>query len=250
MGLGFTERLLRDAGICRGMKVLDVGCGAGGLTFIASDLVETAGSVVGVDLNKDALDKAKKLARERNASNIEFVHSDLGELSLPTEYFDAVVGRRILMYLPDVSKTLRELSKFVKPGGLFVFQETDVTLGPKGTVRMPLHDKVVNWIWRTLDMEGADAHMGFNLPMKMRESGIDVEHVRGEPVILGQGDHNALDVIVRAMLPRIAKYGIASEAEIGIETLGERLSSERPDGAIYISDMAFGVWGYRREGTE
>ena len=42
-----TRQFLRDAGIIPGMRVLDVGCGAGDVTFLAADLVGGAGEVVG-----------------------------------------------------------------------------------------------------------------------------------------------------------------------------------------------------------
>ncbi len=58
------------------------------------------------------------------------------------------------MYLPNAVETMRQLSGFVKPGGLFVFQESDSTLGAKGTTNMPLHDKAVQWIWQTVEGGG------------------------------------------------------------------------------------------------
>lgn len=245
MSLEFTERLLTDAGIRSGMKVLDIGCGTGEVSSLVSSIVHDSGSVVGVDINEKAIARARELANARGLSNVEYLHAGLSDLSFPEEEFDAVVGRRILMYLPNATETMRQLSRFVKSGGIFVFQENDTTLGAKGTVNMPLHDQVVHWIWKTVEREGADIHMGFNLPGKMREAGIDVDHVRAEPAIQGQSDHNSLHFIVKAMLPRILEHGVASEEEVDIATLEERLAAERANGAIYISDMAFGVWGHK-----
>jgi precorrin-6B methylase 2 len=48
-GQGFTSRLLVDAGISQGMRVLDVGCGSGNVAFLLSGLVVETGEVVGVD---------------------------------------------------------------------------------------------------------------------------------------------------------------------------------------------------------
>ena len=50
-------------------------------------------------------------------------------------------------------------------------------------------------------------------------------------------------MIVRAMLPRMLEHGVATEAEIDIDTLDERLLAEcRAAKATYIGDMAFGAW--------
>lgn len=51
----FTRRLLARAGIEPGMRVLDVGCGPGDVSFLLSELVGAGGSVVGVERDEQAL---------------------------------------------------------------------------------------------------------------------------------------------------------------------------------------------------
>lgn len=245
MKTDFTAQLLTDAGIGAGMRVLDIGCGAGEVSRLASRIVQGTGSVVGVDINEHMLTRAEALTHEQQLSNIDFIQANLSQLPFDTNAFDAVIGRRILMYLPDAVEIVHQLSHFVKPGGIFVFQENDSTFSAKGTTAMPLHDKVVHWIWRTVAREGADIHMGFNLPKTMRAAGIDVAHVRAEPVIQWQGGHNSPFHILKAILPRVIEHGVASEVEVDIDTLEKRLAAEFTAGAIYISDMTFGVWGHK-----
>jgi len=50
-----TRMIFAEAGIRPGMRVLDLGCGAGDVTFVAADLVGPGGFVVGVDRSPDAL---------------------------------------------------------------------------------------------------------------------------------------------------------------------------------------------------
>lgn len=114
MSLDFTQRLLQDAGIEAGMTVLDIGCGAGGLSALLTELVQDTGTVVGIDRNENAI--AKALAEERQDSNLSFIHAGLFELNFPNATFDALVGRRILMYLADPAAALRQLSPLVKTG--------------------------------------------------------------------------------------------------------------------------------------
>jgi cyclopropane fatty-acyl-phospholipid synthase-like methyltransferase len=59
----FTERLFRDAGIGSGMKVLDLGSGAGDVALLAARLVGSEGSVVGIDTNPAILETARIRAR-------------------------------------------------------------------------------------------------------------------------------------------------------------------------------------------
>lgn len=244
----FTKRLLQDAGIVPGMRVLDIGCGSGDVTFLVAELTRDSGTVIGIDANQAAIAAAQGQAETHPGSNVSFIQGDLSELIPQLGEFDAVVGRRILMYLPDPTEVIRRLSQAVRPGGLFVFQESDSTLVPGRTVSMPLHDRVVEWMWRTVECEGADIHMGFHLPEVMQKAGVVVDQIRAEPVIQGQGTHHPLHFVIRAMLSRILARGVASEAEIDIETLERRLAAERPAGAVYVSDMAFGVWGHKSAG--
>jgi cyclopropane fatty-acyl-phospholipid synthase-like methyltransferase len=60
-----TRMIFAEAGIRPGMRVLDLGCGAGDVTFVAADLVGPGGSVVGVDRSPDALARARLRAERR-----------------------------------------------------------------------------------------------------------------------------------------------------------------------------------------
>ena len=55
-----TERMLRAAGLSSRMPVLDIGCGIGDVSFLVSEVVGPGGSVVGVDLDAEALAAAER----------------------------------------------------------------------------------------------------------------------------------------------------------------------------------------------
>ena len=59
---------------------------------------------------------------------MKFVQADLGGALGDLGLFDAVVGRRVLMYQPDTIGTARNLASSLHPGGLIVFQEHDTTM--------------------------------------------------------------------------------------------------------------------------
>jgi ubiquinone/menaquinone biosynthesis C-methylase UbiE len=54
-----TERLLCQAGLKEGMRVLDLGCGTGGVSLLAAEMVGLSGAVVGIDQSADAIAMAK-----------------------------------------------------------------------------------------------------------------------------------------------------------------------------------------------
>ncbi|HUJ17898.1 MAG TPA: methyltransferase domain-containing protein [Nitrospirota bacterium] len=237
-----TARLISSAGIARGMRVLDIGCGNGLVSFLLLDAVGPEGEVVGIDINDKALEMAKSRAKENSISNLKFLKADISNQLTGLGIFDAVFGRRVLMYLQNPVLALKNISSMVKSGGVVAFQESDATITPGRIEVLPLHEKVNEWIWRTVEREGGNLHMGFELPRVLKESGFVVENVKAEAIIQGQKLHYPLATVVRAILPRIVAQGIATEAEIGIETLEQRLKDERPESSVFISDLAFSVW--------
>jgi hypothetical protein len=154
----------------------------------------------------------------------------------------------MLMYLPEPVESIRRISAALKPGGIVVLQEHDSTMGPGRLMPLPLHEQVYNWIWRTVECEGADIHMGFNLPFVLTQAGLVVEHVRAEAIVHTPDTTYPFAAIVRSMLPRIIRHGIASEHDIDIDTLEQRLVAERRSAnSVYISDMVFGIWARKPE---
>ena len=243
IGSDFTRRLLVDAGIAAGMRVLDVGCGSGDVALFCRELVGKAGSVAGIDRDAAPLALARNRASELRLANVVFSQSDIENLSPEAGLFDAVVGRRVLMYQRDSVEAIRRLARVLRPGGLMVFQEHDTTMVPASLLPMPLHQRVQGWMRQTLEREGADLHMGFNLHRVLTEGGLTVDAVRAEAIVQTPGAPYPVATIIRAMLPRIVKHGVASEEEIGIETLDQRLDQERASvNTTYIGDMMFGAW--------
>ncbi|RYX82569.1 class I SAM-dependent methyltransferase [bacterium] len=237
-----TRRLLIDGGITTGMRVLDVGCGYGDVTRMVAELVGDAGQVIGVDHDERALETARMRAAEQGFSNVAFAPGDMVP-SMPIDgLFDAVVGRRVLMYQGNPIDAIDRLLQVLRPGGRIVFQEHDSTLGPNSS--LPLHQQVHGWIWETVAKEGGNINLGFNLHSVLTQGGAKVEQVRAEAIVQTPTQSHPIAFIVRAMMPRLIEHGVATDAEIEIETLELRLNEERQKAnATFIWDMAFGVWG-------
>lgn len=238
-----TERLLVDAGIGAGMHVLDVGCGRGEVSRILARLVGPGGGVLGVDRDPALLATARARARELGLDHVRFAEVDLRTLGAEHGPFDAAVGRRVLMYQPEPIDAVRAVASTVRPGGLVVFHECDGTLGPGCVVPLPLHVRVEGWIWRTIQSEGVNVHQGFELPSVLEGAGLQVLHLRAEAILQTPDTQYPTAGIVRAMLPRIVRQGIATEAEIDIDTLEQRLDEERAGAnTVYVGEMLFGAW--------
>ena len=119
---GLTRRMLTEAGLTNGMKVLDIGSGAGDVAMAAAELVGPEGRVVGVDVNAEILETARARVAQSGLEHVEFVAGDARTLDLESD-FDALIGRFVLMYLPDPAGALRQLSTRLRPGGIVAFHE-------------------------------------------------------------------------------------------------------------------------------
>ncbi|MCB1755100.1 MAG: methyltransferase domain-containing protein [Gammaproteobacteria bacterium] len=234
--------MIASAGIEKGMQVLEFGCGNGEVSLLLAEAVGPEGRIVGLDSNESVLEMARNRVQDKGLSQVEFIKEELSETTAGLGEFDAIFGRRILMYLHDPVSILTNFSNMLKSGGVLAFQESDSTLASGCIEALPLHEKVNGWLWRMVEGEGGNIHMGFELPSILSKSGFIVEGVRAEAIIQGQKLHYPLADVVRAVLPRIVGQGIATEDEIDIETLQQRLDDERPEHAVFISDLPFSVW--------
>jgi ubiquinone/menaquinone biosynthesis C-methylase UbiE len=96
----FTERLLRNAKIEPGMRVLDLGCGAGDASMLAAELVGPSGSVVGIDRNPQVIALASSHAQAAGLGQITFQNVPLDAFS-GSDLFDCVMGRYVLVHQAD-----------------------------------------------------------------------------------------------------------------------------------------------------
>jgi SAM-dependent methyltransferase len=156
-----TEDVLRRAGLGDGMSVLDIGCGVGDVSLLAAEMVGPGGAVLGIDRSVESIDLARRRADAAGRDWIQFAATELETFST-AQRFDAVIGRLVLMYLPDPAAALRKLCGFVRPGGIIAFQEMAMPLArsvPEG----PLCRTCVDWILDVFARMGVEIDMGGKL---------------------------------------------------------------------------------------
>jgi SAM-dependent methyltransferase len=154
-----TRRLLQQAGLAPGMRVLDLGSGAGNVARLAAGLVRPRGSVVGIERDPAAVALAQ---RRTDAANVEFRVGDVQTLEGVDDGFDAVVGRLVLMYLPDPIAALRRAATRARPGGLICLHEADLSY-LWANPQAPLWAQVRGWLVEALDKAGVASRMGPSL---------------------------------------------------------------------------------------
>ena len=114
-----TDTLIDMAGICPGMRVLDLACGAGNQTIQTARRVGPSGSIVACDISATMLDHVRQSAAAANLQNIETVESAAEDLVERLPSFDAAISRLGLMLFPSPGRALKALQRVLKPGARF-----------------------------------------------------------------------------------------------------------------------------------
>jgi SAM-dependent methyltransferase len=240
-----TRRWLAEAGIKTGMRVLDVGSGVGDVALLAAELVGSTGVVIGTDRADEPLTVAAERAAARSFTNVHFVQGDPSEMTF-AEPFDAVVGRYVLMYQPDPAAVVRQLVTRLRPGAVVMFHEP-YRDGVRSFPPMPTYDRAWQLVDDSFGATGADMTMGIKLHSVFVGAGLPSPTLRLESVIAGGGDctdhiHFEVDP-VRSMLPHIERLGLATEAEIDIDTCVDRVRDELiATGGVIVGRAEIGAW--------
>ena len=121
-----TEALFGRVGLGGGMRVVEIGCGSGNIACWVAEQVGPSGSVVGIDNSAEQVAQARRQAKTRGLSNIEFQVADAYSPRLPEGSFDVAYCRLVLMHLAEPRRALEQMRRLVRPGGRVVCEEMDL----------------------------------------------------------------------------------------------------------------------------
>jgi ubiquinone/menaquinone biosynthesis C-methylase UbiE len=223
-----TDRFLRQAGVCAGMRVLDVGCGIGDVSLIAARIVGPRGSVTGLDWDGAALDTARARVGEEKLFHVTFENVAF-EVYTIGGLFDAVVGRHILIHSADPLGWIRKSKSLLRLGGIAAFQEYDLSYFPPIEPELPLFYGVSEFLIQLFRRAVAYPDTGARLYhwMQLAEFGntrSDAECLMGGGV--GSPYYEWFAETIRSVAPRLESLGIVSAAELDLDTLAVRLRDE------------------------
>lgn len=239
-----TAQVLELAGLRPGMRVLDVGSGAGDVAFLAARLVGSEGEVLGVDQSSEAVALANRRAAAAGLAHVRFQVGDVGALALDRPV-DAVIGRLVLMYFPDPAAVVKHLAHLVRPGGIVAFQEFDLEAA-QSEPACALFDVSLDRLRRAFARVGVDDRAGLKLPRIFRAAGLPAPTmIQGARVEHGPDAeaYRELAGITRTVLPLIERTQVATAAEVDVATLSERLRAEAlANDSTLVSPAYIGAW--------
>jgi hypothetical protein len=174
---------------------------------------------------------------------VEFAEGDIHDPA-PGGPFDAIVGRLILMYVPDPAAVLRRQATVLRAGGLVVPIENDIPT-TRSLPSTPLVSQVVAWAVAALAKAGI-ASIGPRLWGVLQDAGLRPLGMIGVQPHFGPDDPAAValaDGVVQAIAPLIERSGVATAEEIGIETFGQRLRCElQQNSAVLAPGILLSAW--------
>lgn len=122
------KRMLLEAGLKPGMRVLDLACGPGFISSRIAQSVQPGGSVTGVDVN----DHLMAIAQERQAGglapNVTFHKMNVYDLRLPEGLFDFVYARLLFQHLEFPERAFEQIKRVLRPGGRACIMDVDDAL--------------------------------------------------------------------------------------------------------------------------
>jgi SAM-dependent methyltransferase len=242
------KRFLREAGIVPGMRVLDVGSGAGDVAFLAAELVGNSGEVIGVDLAPAAVEVARSRATAHSLENVAFFEGNPAAMSFDRP-FDAVIGRYVLQFQKDPIAVLRNVTAHVRPKGLIFFQENDWS-GLTSFPPVPTFDQICQWASTTMRRHGTETHMGFKLHGTFVGAGLESPTMRLEAPLGGTPANlewlTRFRELIATLLPEMEQFGVATPAQVNIETLVKRISDEAArTNSVIVGHFSVGAWARR-----
>jgi hypothetical protein len=144
------------------------------------------------------------------------------------EPVDAVIGRLILMHLPDPAATLRHLSTFVRPGGVVAFSENDIT-GARSIPDLPLFAQVTTGIVRAFETMGLSPRFGTTLHTIFAEAGLGAPQLTLDTPIGTAADTDLLAYaaeVWRLVFPIAEQHGFAIDGLADTDAFVPRFRQE------------------------
>ena len=213
-----------------GIKVLDVGSGAGDVAVLLAELVGPEGAIVGVDVYPAVLEAARARVRAAEFTNVTFVAEDIRDVALDDD-FDAVVGRNVLMYVADPSEVLRICASHLRPGGVVAFQEVEwsITERVDGMPSVaPLVQQAATWMIGGFRQAKAEMQIGFKFPGIFLDAGLPLPQISLDGIAGTEADWVGYDFLtdaLRDILPKLREYGILHE-DLDAATYVKRMRAE------------------------
>src|SRR5271166_1355573 len=166
-----SDAQLVKIGIRPGERVVDLGCGPGGVLHLLGKHVGPAGSVLGIDRSPHFVESARRFAADLGLTQVEIRQGDAYDTGLPRASFDGAHARLVLVTVPKPELIVRELVSLVRPGGWVASFEADF-LSHNVDPPSPEYSRLLAAFQAHAQAQGIDTHLGRRTHRLFREAGL------------------------------------------------------------------------------
>ena len=238
-----TSALLDDVGVGAGMRCLDLGCGAGDVTFELARRVGASGRVVGLDLDAAQLDLTRAESQRIGLDNIDLRVGDVTAIGDGSGY-DVVYSRNVIQHLGRPVDAIRGMWEAVRPGGVLVAEDVDFE-GAFCEPRCAGHDFWLETYQATLRASGGDPLSGRRLFARFREAGVPTPQVTVVQCLDFTGEAKFVPYLtVEGTATTMVELGVAAVEEIESALVGLRAMAE-DETSLCGSPRMFQAWSRR-----
>ncbi len=158
-------------GIKPGERVVDLGCGPGGVLQLLAERVGPAGSVLGIDRSPHFVEQARRFVADQGLPQVEVREGDAYATRLPRGVFDGAHMRLVLVNVPEPERIVREMVSLVRPGGWVASFEADY-LSHTCDPPLPAWDRLLDAYKAYSVAHGIDLFVGRRMHRLFREAGV------------------------------------------------------------------------------
>ena len=245
-----SDAQLVKIGIRPGERVVDLGCGPGGVLHLLGKHVGPSGWVLGIDRSAHFVDLARRFAVDLGLTQVEVREGDAYNTGLPRGSFDGGHMRLVLVNVPKPESIVRELVSLVRPGGWVAGCEADLAAIPLDPPS-PEWDRLFAAYRALAESQSIDLFVGRRTHRMFREAGltdIDVEvSVRVHP--LGHSRRPIYRDFINNVRDKLIDGGFISRDELEQNLRAYERHLADPD-VLATSSPYFLVWGRVPQGGE
>jgi SAM-dependent methyltransferase len=158
-------------GIAPGERVVDLGCGPGGVLELLAARVGPAGSVLGIERSPTFVEMARRFVGDQGLAWVDVREGDAYATGLPRGHFDGAHMRLVLVNVPEPERIVREMVALVRPGGWIASFEADF-LGHICDPPHPAWTRLLGAYTAHASAQGIDLCVGRRTHRLFRDAGV------------------------------------------------------------------------------
>ena len=238
-----SDAQFEKIGIRQGERVVDIGCGPGGVLHLLGKRVGPAGSVLGIERSVHFVELARRFVADHGLTQVEVREGDAYDTGLPRASFDGAHMRLVLVNVPKPELIVREMVALVRPGGWIASFEADF-LAHICDPPLPEWTRLLNAYTAYSAAQGIDLYVGRRTHRLFREAG--VADIRTDAVVHvyppGHDRRTILRDFINNVADKLVEGGFIERRQLETDIAMLELYLSRPD-ALVTSHMFFQLCG-------